>query len=277
MLTSLVVDAIHEANIADGKRSKAFDTMFRHSDAGKCARQLGFAALGYEETEPMDLAGVWGTWLGRTIHEEWQKCLLETYPDAEVEVKVRFDDTTSGHLDALITTPEGVKICYELKTMGSFGFDKATGLMRKTWSRKAPEGPRLTAIIQGSLNALASGADVLVIGVIGLEAMSKGYADKVGASELDRIMAEWHYSREEFEPIALSELDRLAEIKGWLDAETLPPRWGIDDSGRQVEFDPENTQFPCGYCSHKSLCRYAGAGPIPLPIPGLKEWIKEDA
>jgi len=277
MLTSLLVDAIHEANVAEGKRPKAFDTMFRASDAGKCARQMGFASLGYDETEPPDLAGEWVMALGIRIHEMWQDALLgDPDLDSQIELAVRFGDLSSGHLDALVTTPEGIKICDELKTMGSFGFDKAVGLMRKNWSRKEPEGPRLSAILQGSLNALAAGADVLVIGVIGLEAMSKGYAEKVGASDLDRIMGEWHYSRAEFEPLALSELSRLEEVKGWLDQEILPPRWGLDDTGRSKEFNPESDQFPCSYCGYKSMCLYAGPQPVSLPIPGLKEWLKED-
>ena len=259
MLTNILVDAIAEANEAEGKRPKAFDTMFRHSDAGKCARQIAFGSLGFDETEPMDLAGQWVTTLGTRIHELWQDALMaEDFSSQEIEVKVRFDDLCSGHLDALIETKEGVRICYELKTMGSFGFDKATGLMRKNWARKAPEGPRLSAIIQGSLNALASNADLLVIGIIGLEAMSKGYAEKVGASELDRIMAEWHYSREEFEPLALFELERLNETKAWIDRGDLPPRWGLNDKGYSTTLDPQGDGWECAYCSYRSLCLQAG-------------------
>jgi hypothetical protein len=267
MLTSLLVDAIHEANQAEGKRPKAFDTLFRASDAGKCARQIAFGSLGYEETEPMDFAGTWVTTLGTRIHEMWQTTLLADYPDAEIEVKLRHGDLLSGHADAVVVMPEGIKVMYELKTMGSYGFDKAMGLMRKSWSRKEPEGPRLSAILQGSMNALAAGADLLVIGIIGLEAMSKGYAEKVGASDLDRIMGEWHYSREEFEPLALAELQRLEEVKGWLDAETLPPRWGIGEDGRSTEFSPENgQQFPCGYCGYRSACIHYGAAPVTLDL-----------
>jgi hypothetical protein len=290
MLTSLLVDAIHEANAAEGKRPKAFDTLFRASDAGKCARQIAFSSLGYEETEPMDLAGEWVTTLGTKIHEMWQEAIEESWTSDqgyfEAEYKVRHGDLISGHCDAYMNVPvggttsetnEGWHVTvYELKTMGSFGFDKCTGLMRKNWARKEPEGPRLSAILQGALNALAAGADLLVIGVMGLEAMSKGYAEKVGASDLDRIMAEWHYSREEFEPLALGELQRLEEIKGWLDEETLPPRWGLDDNGRSTELDPTgpNPNWNCLYCSYRSTCIFAGAAPVSLPIPGYKEWMK---
>ena len=272
MLTNILVDAIYEANLAEGKRPKAFDTLFRHSDAGKCARQMAFSTLGFEGTEPMDLAGHWVTTLGKLIHEEWQEAAQKKYGlNCEVEVQVRHGDLTSGHLDALIVTDEGIKICWELKTMGSFGFDKATGLMRKNWARKEPEGPRLGAIMQGSLNALASGADLLVIGIIGLEAMSKGYAEKVGASDLDRFMAEWHYSREEFEPLALHELSRLEEVKNWIDAGDLPPRWGINDKGYSTTLDPQGDGWECAYCPFRSLCIEAGPSARISDLRGLKE------
>lgn len=262
MLTNILVDAIKAANDAEGKRPKAFDTMFRHSDAGKCARQIAFSSLGFDETEPMDLAGHWVTTLGTWIHEKWQDALQRhSHPDGTgkaVEVRVRHDDLSSGHLDALIYTPDGRLICYELKTMGSFGFDKATGLMRKNWARKEPEGPRLSAIIQGSLNAVAANADLLVIGIIGLEAMSKGFAEKVGAADLDRFMAEWHYTREEFEPLALAELDRLNETKNWIDNGHLPPRWGLNDKGYSTTLDPQGENWECLYCPYRSLCIEAG-------------------
>ncbi len=275
MLTSILVDAIHDANEAEGKRPKAFDTMFRHSDAAKCARQMAFSHLGFDETEPMDLAGEWVTTLGTRIHELWQDALgAGDYPLQEIEVKVRFDDLCSGHLDALIETKEGVRICFELKTMGSFGFDKATGLMRKNWARKEPEGPRLSAVIQGSLNALASNADLLVIGIIGLEAMSKGYAEKVGASDLDRIMGEWHYTRSEFEPLALMELDRFRETKAWIDNGDLPPRWGLNDKGYSTNLDPAtDNDWNCVYCPYRSLCIEAGPS---ARIGDLRESVKEE-
>ena len=270
MLTSLLVDAIHEANVAEGKRPKAFDTLFRASDAGKCGRQIAFGSLGYEETEPMDLAGEWVTTLGTRIHEMWQDALLgDPGYDSQVEVKVRHGDLLSGHLDALITTPEGIKICYELKTMGSYGFDKSMGLMRKSWSRKAPEGPRLSAILQGAMNALASGADVLIIGIIGLEAMSKGYAEKVGASDLDRIMGEWHYSRQEFEPLALGELDRLREVKQWLDEETLPPAGASTTTAGAPNWTPRTTSSGRAATAPTAPCASMPArllSPCPSPV-----------
>lgn len=260
MLTNILVDAIKAANEEEGKRPKAFNTMFRHSDAGKCARQMAFSHLEVPETEPMDLAGHWITTLGTRIHEMWQDALRTDYPDARIEVRVKLGDMlSSGHIDALVEIDHRL-VCVELKTIGSFGFDKATGLMRKNWARKEPEGPRLSAVIQGSLNALASNADLLVIGIIGLEAMSKGFAEKVGASDLDRFMAEWHYTRDEFEPLALAEIDRMEEIRNWIEAGDLPPRWGLNDKGYSTTLDPLGDNWECLYCPYRTACIEAGPG-----------------
>jgi hypothetical protein len=277
MLTSLLVESIKAENDAAGRRPKAFDTFTRHSAAGKCTRQIQLGHLDYPETNPMDLAGHWVTWVGRMVHEAFQEALLNHYPEAQVEYKVRIGDLSSGHLDAyLVIELDHVTICYELKTRGSYGFDRATGLMRKGWNMKNPEGPNIADIAQGSLNALASGADVLIIGIIGLESISKGYADKFGLDDLRRIMAEWHYSRSEWEPIAVAEVARLEEIRAWTERETLAPRWGLDDHGYQVVLNPAKGEFPCSYCAYKDLCEWVGEGPVPLPIPGMRQWMNND-
>lgn len=271
ILTNVLIDKIHAANEERGTKPKAYDTAFRYSDAGQCARKIGFASLGYRQTEPMDLAGDWVTYLGTLVHEKLQEALQERWPDAEIEGKSSHMDLTSGHFDALVKLPDGRDVLYELKTKGTYGFDLSVGILRKQWKRADPEGPGMGAKIQGALNAVAAGADLLVIGVIGFEAISKGFAEKIGCSEEDRIMAEWHYTREEFEPWALAELDRLREVKEVLDASTLPARWGLDDDMEHTEFDPAKGKFPCTYCSYKSLCEFAGPGPVALPIPGMKE------
>lgn len=268
-ITDVLIAKIYEANLAAGRKEKAFDTPFRYSDAAKCMRQMAFSSLDIEQTDPMDLAGHWVTWLGSLIHEKLQEALRERYPEAKIEGKSALVDLTSGHFDALITIPSGEKILYELKTKGTYGFDLAVGILRKQWKRADPEGPGLGAKVQGAMNAIAMGADRLIIGVIGFEAISKGFAEKIGCSEVDRIMGEWHYDRAEFEPWAMAELDRLREIKNILDSGLLPPRWGLDDEMGHVEFDAK-ANFPCGYCAWQKACQHAGPGPVALPIPGLR-------
>src|SRR6516225_8526724 len=118
MLTGILVEAIRAANEAEGKRPQAFDTFTRHSSAAKCGRQIAFQSLDFPESEPMDDAGHWVTTEGTWIHEKFQTAVLRRYPDAEVEVRVRHGDLSSGHIDVLVTI-DGITICYELKTRGA--------------------------------------------------------------------------------------------------------------------------------------------------------------
>lgn len=84
----------------------ALGTRIRHSDAGKCARAIGYKAVGIPRSDPMDLTGVWNTTLGSVLHDMWQGALRRRYPDADVEVKVGHDSLdASGHIDAVITIP----------------------------------------------------------------------------------------------------------------------------------------------------------------------------
>lgn len=277
LLTDAIARQIAQDNEAEGQRPKAFETMWRASDAGKCARVLGLRESGYAPTEPVDLAGQWVMWLGVMIHEKMGHALIERFGfDAVTEHPWRLEDLVSGHLDAKVTMPNGEIVCYELKTRNAFGFDKAIGLNRMKYSEKPPEGPRSSDLIQGALNAHAIGADRLVIGIIGLEAVSKGLAEKLGYDDLRRIMAEWHYTREDFEPIALAELDRMREMKAWMDDNLLPPRWAIDEVNgalQSVTLNPDQRDVPwqCQYCDYRSLCTFAGVGPVSLPIPGMRE------
>ena len=188
------------------------------------------------------------------MHRWGQRC--------EVEVKVSHrGDLSSGHIDAVIRDPELGVIAYELKTKGSYGFDRAIGLNRKAYKRQEPEGPGTSAIIQGALNATAVEADLLIIGVIGLEAVSKQLASRVGFGPLDRVMAEWHYSPAEFGPWAEAELQRMEEIRQIIDAGSLPPRVAIGDSFAPVRLDPssERADWRCVYCRFRSVCVSHGA------------------
>jgi len=273
LLTGLLAERIHRDNEAEGKRPKAFDTLLRNSGAGKCARQLGLAAAGYEESDQPDISGEWVMWLGSLIHEKWQEAAIDMleFDIVDPEFQVRFGDLTSGHLDARIRLVDGRLVAYELKTRGATGFDRAIGLDRRFFKEKPLEGPTTSDKLQGALNAYAIGADLMVIGIIGLEAVSKAFARKLGFEDLRRIMAEWHYTREEYEPWAIAELDRMEEIADHLRSDVLPPRWAVGDDMTQVELDPDASRpaWQCDYCSHRTTCSYAGPGAVRLPLDGI--------
>lgn len=252
LLTHLLIEDIHRRNVEAGTRPKAYDTTFRASDAGHCARAMAYDALGYERTDPPDPAGEWVMWLGSLIGEWVGEAI-----GGRSEVQVRHGDLVSGHVDAVADHPKHGLICFELKTKGSYGFNKAIGLNRRAYKQEHPEGPGL-ARLQGALYATALGADLLVIGVIAMEAVSKQLAAKVGFSDLDRIMAEWHYTPAEFGPWAERELARMYQLKDdYLAYGNLPPRTALGDDFEEVKLDPTAAylDWRCMYCPFFTQCR----------------------
>lgn len=284
LITDALIQKVHLANEEAGKREQAYPTMFRHSDAGRCGRAMGYAYIErlsvttdeLEATEPVagaepaDLAGEWVMYLGTLIHEKLQESLRDRFGSScEVEVKVRHGDLSSGHLDAFITGVPGIgKICYELKTKGGFGFDKAIGLNRKAYNVTQPEGPGMAAKVQGALNATADSvqADLLIIGVIGLEAVSRQLAQRVGFGDLARVMAEWHFTPAEFGPWAVAELARMEEMASVISEGVLPDRVAVGDEFQLERLDPmaARPSWKCTYCAFRTQCEWDGAGLIQI-------------
>jgi len=271
------VGVLAEAWATDGTDDKptALGTRVRHSDAGKCARAIAYTAAGIPKSDPMDLTGTWNTHLGTLIHEEWQRALAEVYGDALIECKVGLGADMSGHIDAVIYDGGNV-IVYELKTIGGFGFKAAVGKMGRG---KPPEGPKPEHVAQAAINGLAFDAHEVVIGYLAKECISVNAAGDM--DPLGRFAAEWTFTREEFEPIALAEQARLEGIvalvdKGELAARKFPPgtlppgaeiidpttgRWEVRDEGAVVD---TGSWWACGYCSHQTVCVSTEPGRIPV-------------
>lgn len=291
----LLAEKWHAENEEQGPRPHAIDgTRFRHSDAGGCARKIAYKAAGLAPTNPMDITGSWNTRLGTMIHDAWQEALVERLGEDAVGVEVTSQcfDEGSGSMDALIsidvgTFPgrEGVHtISYELKTVGGYAMKSAIGKIRRG---TPPEGPKRDHIIQGSLNALAHNADELIIGYLAKETLSANYDD---VPDLGKFCAEWSLTREQFEPIARLEIERVEGILALLDrgelaarkvpgtpGEIVDPstsRWEQHDSDGMVLDTGSvwNGSFCAGYCSHYSLCRQTEPGRIPVESAvGLRE------
>lgn len=264
------------SHVSSGKK-------FRASDAGKCARYLGYRAAGIEPTSPMDLSGHWNTSIGKLIHDQWQQALAEAYPDAEVEVAIDFAPDGTVRIDAVIRTAapalEGGQtvaprvIVYELKTIGGYGFKAAIGKIRQG---TPAEGPKPEHVLQAALGGKARDADEIVVGYLAKECLSVNVAK--GMPELARFVAEWTYTREEYEPLAEQELARVTGIVGLLDGGELPARKIPDVPGEIV--DPSRGRWEwrdvdgtlidtgsywgCAYCSQQPLCSRTDAGRIPV-------------
>jgi len=288
---------------AEGPRSLARQgARFRHSDAGKCARAVAYAALGVPPSNPMDLAGVFTVRLGTLVHEAWQAALVARYPDAEVEVKVGSGER-AGHIDAVVripvlqpgtsgpSDPQGElsqgrsvaersrvrTICIEAKTIGGFAYKLAVG------ERGSPQGPKHDHIMQGALNAVEVDADEMVIAYWSKDSISVQAAARKGIDELGRFCAEWSFTREQFEPVAAAERARVDGILALLDEGTLPARrfpdpelpkghvvtdptsgqWQVTDADDRIV--DTGTWWACnGYCRWQDTCVKTAAGRQPI-------------
>jgi hypothetical protein len=225
--------------------------------------------------------------LGTAIHEAFQEAAVAKWgADAVVvEAKVRWDDLdASGHID-LVVKANGLVYVLELKTMGGFAYKSSIGLVTGKNARiEEPEGPRVTAILQGALNALAYGADVLVIAEMALESVSKGNAAQAGLTEIGRFASEWHYTQEEYLPWAYGEKNRLGNIIDVVKADMLPDTFVVNSHMRQERLNPGNVndktglpwQWQCAYCPHLEACQHIGLGEVPLvQTPWLTPLAKE--
>lgn len=276
--------------------------LFKASDAGKCSRALAYQAVkvcslvaaalvrsaGHpgeppvlDETDPMDLTGHWNTTIGRWIHDQWQQA-MESDPDVHAlfEVKSYFlDGRGVVRVDALIElekpSPQDptqpYTIVYEGKSINGYGFKSAIGKVR----RGTPaEGPRRGAVLQAAIGGLCAGADEIVVGNWAKETLSGSTYTEVDT--LARFVAEWTIPREQFEPAARAEIERVEGIldlleTGLLASRKIPgvPGEIVDPSnGRWEKRDPAGrildtgTTWECQYCNYRRLCSLTPSGRI---------------
>jgi len=264
--TSLFVEDMQERNRELGPKPKAFDTPFRYSDSGKCARAMSYSYFDYPGEE-FDLPSTFVTSLGTHLHELVQESIGRLYPEAQFEVASRCV-TTSGSADAYIELDNGEKILYELKTINGTGFKKAIGLKTRPPAISNPAGPRASAILQAAVNAKQLACDTVIIGLVSYEAISRQTAAAAGLSEIERFIAEWEIPREVWEPIADAEIIRQLRILEDLDENYLSDRFVIDDNMQEVMLAPEDSRqgWQCVYCSYSQQCLKDGPGRVPVQI-----------
>lgn len=242
-------------NEAKGKKEQAFDTPFRYSAAGSCGRQLAYSMLGYEG-EPFDAGGTLVTGLGTYLHEQIQIAILKRYPDAQFEIPTKIGPI-SGHCDGVVTI-DGERILLEFKTVNGTAYKKATGASYKGLVN--PSGPRMSAILQSAINAMANDCDTIVIGEVGMEAISKGMAEKIGLPDVMRVISEWVIPKEVWEPLAYRELARLEIIADTVSGGNLPYRIAVGDDGEEMSLTPGGRDWQCQYCPHWERCETDGGG-----------------
>jgi len=278
VITSALVEELHVKSAVPKPTAKG--TPLRYSSAMSCQRQQSYAAINANATEPMDEAGAWATGLGTIIHEALQDCLGRKFPSAQFEVASQFGDV-SGSCDALISVEDfeeplrnnllsGTHILYELKTMGTYSFDKQVGWNRMKSYVSEGEGPALKAITQAGMNALGimsenPNIDIqwLVMGSITFEALSKNKASSMGIDGTNRFLAEYYVPAEEWRPMAELELNRMGALAYTLGQGYLADRVAQDDNGNSILLDPlRGRAWQCDYCAFRSLCITDGQGQV---------------
>lgn len=179
------------------------EKIWRGSMAASCSRQIAYRITDTEISNPLTGADYWRFGLGTMVHNQLKPAIdrwlgKEDGVTAIEEAEVELGDYGYGHVD--LTLKAGDKtIVVELKTINGTGFKKAIG----------GEGPRHSALVQGAMYAHASNADLLIICYLTMELLSPNYAEAKGFDNTGRFGAEWHFTKEEFTPIAKAEINRL--------------------------------------------------------------------
>lgn len=251
-------------------------TALRYSSTYSCARQQGYSSFGAEQTEPMDEAGAWVTGLGTLVHEAIQEAISRRFPSAQFEVSSQIGPV-SGSCDALISVDDvgssygGTHVLWELKTMGTYSFDKQVGWsrLRGMWAKNPAEGPARKAIVQAGMNALGIEGEnpdirieTIIMGSAGFEALSKNKAENMNIEGLDRFLAEFDIPRDEWEPMAQAELRRMKDIHEETEEGYLPNRIALDDDGNVIRLSPTGSFWQCDYCAYRSVCLEDGGGSV---------------
>lgn len=231
-------------------------TTMRHSASGKCARQIHYYLNKTEVSNPFDLPSIWIMGLGTRIHEWWQGALKAAFPTAKVEVTTHLPEAdSSGHIDATIDEEDGTLTALELKSINGFGFKKMA---------ENGDGPRYSDFVQLCMNAHAAGADLAVLVYIATEAVSKNRAKQKGLYDWERVTKEFHFTKEEFTPVAIAEMERWAAIREageatlrqLPDPEYIPGALVADPSNGKMTVAGKVVGYAwqCNYCSYQDRC-----------------------
>ncbi len=258
-------------------------TAMRYSSAYGCERALGYAAVGFAPSNPMGEGDAGAAFFGTLVHEDTQEAILATFAGVEVEVPSEDANATiSGSADGLISvtnfpdyvsTIGGTHILWELKTMGEYAFDKQVGFNRRSNAVREGTGPARKAIAQAGMNALnimrerpGVVIDHLVLGSICTSPLSVAKSRAMRVDGIDRLVAEYWIPRDLWEPLAMAEVARMAQIANDVGHGYLPDRIVVDDDGEtRVILDPQSHRgapWQCDYCSYRDTCVADGPGVV---------------
>jgi hypothetical protein len=252
-LTDLLASGYNESGLAIPEAGP-----FRASMASKrCDRQLYYALIEADETEPNTVSSFWSFWNGTKIHDALQDTMRSLGDGWIPEINVDLNSIGipgSGHADLVrFVDPDGVP--YELDEVvcdsdrpevyvyiagDGYGVEllkgewdpscmfpthcaelksiNGTGFrIGATTDRGPATGPRYGAELQGILCAAALGLDEAIILNLSLEVANERYA----RDEIERFGAEWHVPTQ---PLAGIEARRIRRLMKLAEGKQLPAR-----------------------------------------------------
>ena len=257
-------------------RAEEITARFWHSWGGMCSRKIAYMMAGTPE-EPPDTATLWRFMTGQMGHDIVQGAVTAFPPDGyEVTHEVRCtleDGFTSGRADTVLKSDDEL-IVLEYKT------DGGTGYKRKIGVGSQAEGPAMTAVVQGSMNAVALGATKLIVNFFALENVSLGMARKHKLTHpTARFMGQWTLTPQQFTPIANSELIRAHGIIEKMEAHGGDPNciatfvphsgmpkgaritnpaksiWTLIENDKVVDTGSVWYGAYCDYCPFQAICK----------------------
>ena len=277
LFTDALLMEQYKAYRSESRKDKAYNTPFRYSDSGGCARAMVYGALGVEPTDTMDVASVHVTNMGTLYHEQLQEALSRKYPGATFETPTMVEHT-SGHSDGIVPEVsvtgvarnwEGGSVSLEFKFLGSYPFEKAVGVSKRGYTKKDPEGPRFKDMLQCGMNAYANGCETCVIGYIARDPISTALATKVLLPPIQQVVAEFTIPQTVWWPLVDMELNRQANlVTDYVEHSLIPPGEVYNDEGTKLKrIHADGSHWLCkNYCLYRSVCLEDGPNEVAVDI-----------
>lgn len=277
-------------NTEEGPKPTADGTILRSSDAGKCARQIGFGALGFDKDYDYSDTTLRKFLVGNWWHETLQGAVLVPQWGGEAEFTVTYRDvglSLSGDADGVYTmkndvSPFPAKVVLEIKSSAPYGYwlqKRAAG--SKTWKPKAGviPGPKLDYIKQAGTYALAPQVQAEYIHIVVVNKADEGeWAEWLIGVDEPLDFADGRTVRN----IVNTELSRLADIEEQVRAGVLPapihPEDGlIEDPPAHDTEGGKGQPWYCRFCDFNATCRGLGTEALQTDMSPLDRFDVIDA